>query len=475
MCSINGLISFNDHITMSIVEYIKDTIISSESRGKDSFGYCTINDNKEITTYKYIAKPSDVISSEFIVPVNAKIILNNNRAEPTTEYVKNKSKNDIQPFQSEHCIVVHNGTIANDKEIIKKYNLDLNTTIDSAVIPYLFDSIDKYDYTKAIQVLTEELIGSYSLAVYNNKTEVLYLANNYKPLYIAYDEDQNVIYFSSFEEYMTNVNNYNSLFDGIKYKQVQPYTLLVIHKGVKSILSFSLYKEQKNVKKKALIIASAGLDSTVAASWAQYQKYDVTLLHFNYKCRADKKERDHIKLIADYLHAPLVNIDIPFLADVIGNSNLFDGEITHSNNGSDGAELAIEWVPARNLLFMSIAAAYAEAHKFDYIILGGNLEESGAYADNELIFQKKFNEILPHALNLNNRVQVLMPIANMMKKDIIELGLKLNSPLHLTWSCYENGELACGTCGPCFMRKTAFKMLGVEEVIKYANDIIEGE
>ena len=103
-------------------------------------------------------------------------------------------------------------------------------------------------------------------------------------------------------------------------------------------------------------------------------------------------------------------------------------------------------------------------------MLGGNLEESGAYADNELIFQQKFNDILPNALNLGNRVQVLTPIANLMKPEIVKLGITINAPLDLTWSCYEAGELHCGKCGPCFMRKTAFKMNNIPEVIQYQND-----
>ena len=58
-----------------------------------------------------------------------------------------------------------------------------------------------------------------------------------------------------------------------------------------------------------------------------------------------------------------------------------------------------------------------------------------------------------------------------MKKDIVELGLKINAPLDLTWSCYENDELHCGKCGPCTMRKTAFNMLNEQEVIEYKDNL----
>jgi 7-cyano-7-deazaguanine synthase len=116
---------------------------------------------------------------------------------------------------------------------------------------------------------------------------------------------------------------------------------------------------------------------------------------------------------------------------------------------------------------MSIAAGYAEAHGFDYIILGGNLEESSGYADNELIFQRKFNNILPNALNLQNKVEVLSPVANLMKHEIIKLGLEIGAPLHLTWSCYEDGDKPCGECGPDFMRRVGFKMNKVKDMQSY--------
>lgn len=471
MCSINGLISFSSNVDEPALDFLKSIIIKAEARGKDSFGYISYSKESELCK-KYINKPSNILDKEFSIVQNPTVILNNNRAEPTTEFIEHKTINDVQPFLSKNCSVVHNGIIANDKEIMKEYNLSLNTSIDSAVIPFLFDDISKYDYDTPQQILRDKLIGSYSLAVYNKKTDVLYLATNYKPLYIAYDHDSDVLYFSSFEDYMVDTSNYDSVFKKMIYKVVEPYTLLIIHGNARTIKSMPLYKDSTNSPKKALVNASAGLDSTVAIAWALEQGYETELLHFNYKCRADDKEKKHIKLIAEYYNIPIINIDLDFLPDIIGNSNLFGNkkQINKDGGGIAGSELAIEWVPARNLMFMSIAAAYAEAHKFDYIILGGNLEESGAYSDNELLFQKKFNDLLPNSLNLQNRVQVLTPVANLMKKDIVELGLKLKAPLHLTWSCYENGDSHCGSCGPCFMRKTSFKMLGVDEVIKYKTD-----
>jgi hypothetical protein len=103
----------------------------------------------------------------------------------------------------------------------------------------------------------------------------------------------------------------------------------------------------------------------------------------------------------------------------------------------------------------------------NYLAGGFIVHNSGAYADNELIFQKKFNEILPNALNLQNKVEVLNPISNLMKREIVKLGLDIKAPLHLTWSCYEDGDVHCGMCGPCLMRRVGFKMNKIKDMIPY--------
>lgn len=63
-----------------------------------------------------------------------------------------------------------------------------------------------------------------------------------------------------------------------------------------------------------------------------------------------------------------------------------------------------------------------------------------------------------------------MPVGNMMKHEIVQLGHQLGAPLDKTWSCYRAGELHCGTCGPCYMRRKAFKINGLPEVIRYADE-----
>lgn len=469
MCSITGCISRQKKPID--FDLLKSIIIKAEDRGRDSFGIVYLGKDyyKE---QKFIGKPS-AISFEMIKDDSVSVIMNNNRAEPTTEYVENKTLLDVQPFSYCGTFVAHNGTIANDKELEKIYDLKRNTKIDSAIVPPLLNKIwDGKDEKKLVEILNSEIIGSYAMSIWDNRNpETLWLAVNYKPMFLLCDFENDIIYYTSLESYLS-IEDLNSYFNSkFKIYEVKPYTLLKISKD--NIESFSLYKSKKG-KEKALIVCSSGLDSTVSAAWAKKEGYDISLLHFKYGCRAQKAEERAIKEISEFFNCDLITIPIDIFKNVIKNSRLTNpdecGELMKDGDGEKSAELAWEWVPARNLIFLSIAAGYAEAYKFDYIILGGNLEESSSYADNELIFQKKFNDILPNALNLQNRVRLLTPVANLMKHEIIKLGIECGAPLHLTWSCYEDGEKPCGTCGPDFMRKVGFKMNGIKDMQNYKNE-----
>jgi 7-cyano-7-deazaguanine synthase len=393
MCSINGFAKLGpNNYSVDNHEKLKEIILCAEDRGRDSFGFSFINYDGSIRNHRFTVKPSDILGKEheWDIPYLGKvrIVLNNNRAEPTTEFVLNKKIEDVQPYVSKggKVYVVHNGTISNDKELIAKYDLKPLTAIDSAVIPELLEQLwDGRDEVALRNILIDELVGSYALAIYHtDNPDKIFFANNYKPLYLCFDSFTNVLYFSSFPEYM--VEDVNDIFDSRKLVEVKPYTLLSVDLMSKETKRQSLYKVDSytNIKpKKALIIASSGLDSTVCISWAKSKGYDVSLLHYDYHCRAEEAETRSMKAIADYYDAELITIPTDIFKNVIKNSRLTDenATINKDRGGIAGAELAIEWVPARNLIFMSIAAGYAEAYKFDYIILGGNLEESGCLLD----------------------------------------------------------------------------------------------
>lgn len=216
--------------------------------------------------------------------------------------------------------------------------------------------------------------------------------------------------------------------------------------------------------KKCIVVCSGGLDSTTAAAHAKnIDKKEVILLYFTYGCQAEESELKAISNIAKELDAEFIIQNIEWLKK-IGGSSLTNPTAEITKN-TDGAEYPHEWVPARNLIFISYAAALCDAMKIQSIYMGLNLEESAVYPDNTIEFYEKMENILNVATLI--RPKILMPLARMMKWEIVDYAYNINAPIHLSWSCYKSNQYHCGECGPCYMRKTAHKMLNIVDKIKY--------
>ena len=460
-CSISGYITtaWND----SIAETLTQIIVNAEDRGRDSFGIIGVEPSYEV--FKTVGAPSSYTKEirNFLKKTHPTLVINNNRAEPTTEFVHKKTWEDIQPFTSSHksIIVSHNGTIANDKQLATKYGLTPHTHIDSAVLPLLLEYYMTQGKTllEAIKTLVKEVVGSYALAIADaNNPHVLYLVTNYKPLAMYHREttSYNAIYFSSFPEYLTE-----EPFVGVE--EIKPYTITEITLNRNNNINVYTYSFAPLPHKTALVVVSGGLDSVTVAYYLRSQKYDITLLHFNYQQQATSAELLAVKSLARDLSCPLITLDSSIF-QFMPSTLTTQGTINKTRTGMDGAEFAHEWVPARNLIFLSIAVGIAESRGISFIALGNNLEESGAYPDNEMIFIRKLNEVLPFATQVNKSVQILQPLGNLMKHEIVKLGLQLGIPYEKTWSCYEpgvekHGKLQpCNACGPCYMRRVAFEI-----------------
>lgn len=357
---------------------------------------------------------------------NREAALGNWRATPTTELEAAES----QPYDR----VVHNGTIANDKEL---GNVD---GVDSMVLPKVLDRTDLASFAASLS----QIKGSYAIAAANDET--VFLATNYKPIYVY--ELGFVRYFSSMERHLLPLCHF-----GKRPQRIEPYTAVDLWSGD----TVYLPREQSN---KALVIASAGLDSTTAAYALKAQGYEVDLLHFTYGAQAGERELNLIAKIALHLGGSLIHQRIDY-SNYAANSPLLNGGDIAA--GESGAEFAHEWVPARNLLMVSHAVAYAEANGYGTIALGNNLEESGAYPDNEEEFTNLLNKALDYAVHDGGHVQLVAPVGQLMKHEIVKLGTELRVPYELTWSCYRGGEKHCGQCGPCFMRLEAFRRNGLTD------------
>lgn len=464
MCSIVGAIAFKPD-RKTVDKNLNWLMATGHRRGRDGRGFSTVYDDNINGSFKTTNR-SDVWEDMHIVtghPARMSFVANM-RAEPTTEFVLEKSPADQQPYRLGGWHVVHNGTIANDKELRTG---KLSTRIDSAAIVErlahnCYDLIgDDSSFitmetaATIIKKTVDELKGSYAILItHDDMPGIIFTACNYRPIWHAISH--NSVYFASsrtmFPIHMQPV-------------MLKPYTMQMFAMGTTgAVLNQTWTLRKGKVGKKALVVCSGGLDSVVAATMAKNEGYDIELIHFQYGCRAEGKEVNAVTEVAKALGVPLTLFPLPVYKP--GDSPLFDASAKVAG-GEQGAEFAHEWVPARNLLLLSVATAFAEANGIETIVLGNNLEEAGAYPDNEPEFVDRFNDILDFAVADGKRMKVIMPVGNMMKHEIVQAGLALGAPLDKTWSCYRAGERHCGTCGPCHMRKTAFEINNADEVIEY--------
>ena len=226
------------------------------------------------------------------------------------------------------------------------------------------------------------------------------------------------------------------------------------------------------VPQSAVVLASGGLDSTVTSAVAQRDGYDLYLLTVAYRQR-HAVEVERAGQIASALGARrhlIVNADL----QVIGGSALTgDFPVPKDRTELDRrVGIPITYVPGRNLIFLSLAAAYAEVLNASVIYFGANVLDYSGYPD----CSPEFIRAVEGAMRTGTKtgvegrgIEVRAPLLKMSKADIIRLGMTLNVPFHLTHSCYDPiGGLACGHCDSCLIRKRGFLEAGVVDPILYA-------
>lgn len=224
----------------------------------------------------------------------------------------------------------------------------------------------------------------------------------------------------------------------------------------------------------AVCVCSGGIDSTIAATIALHEGYELHFFHASYGQRAEAREKEVVEQIARYLGAKeLKLVEIPFLRE-LGGSALTDIEITvpvaeEVDLDSDKEqETPSTWVPSRNLILLAHASAYAEVIGAEAIFVGFNAEEARSYPDNDAEFVKRYNTVLEKAVASYSIVpSVKAPLVNLLKPEIIKKGMEVEAPLHLMYSCYLGGEKHCGICESCLHRRRGFKDAGVDDPTEY--------
>ena len=219
-----------------------------------------------------------------------------------------------------------------------------------------------------------------------------------------------------------------------------------------------------------VVLVSGGVDSSVLLHDVARQSADhpIHALSMHYG------QRHHRELECAAWQAQAVGathhvVELAFLGPMLaGGSSLIEG----GNPVPDLQDLSARdleqpptYVPHRNMMLLSIAAAYAEAQGLRDVFYGAQAQDEYGYWDCTAPFLERINGVLE--LNRRNAVAIHAPFVSKPKAETVRLGLELGVDFSRTWSCYRGGEKACGRCPTCIERLNAFAACGTQDPLAY--------
>jgi len=221
-------------------------------------------------------------------------------------------------------------------------------------------------------------------------------------------------------------------------------------------------------KEDIIVLLSGGMDSATLL-WLAKQKFkNVYTISFQYG-QKHSVELDFAKKLSSLANVKRhIIVDIPHLKQ-LGGSALTDESIDIPSEEYPESSPPITTVPMRNLTFISIAASFCDIYEIENIGLGIHSVDS-PYPDCRAEFASSAEAVINASSIMvakkKNRIKVFTPFLGMSKADIVKLGLSLNVPYELTYSCYRGTLPPCGECATCRQRDEAFKSVGVEDPLK---------
>ncbi len=230
--------------------------------------------------------------------------------------------------------------------------------------------------------------------------------------------------------------------------------------------------------RKAVVLLSGGMDSCVCAAIARerHGAGNIALLHAGYGQRTERRERRAFDDIAEFygVREQLV-VQLDHFRS-IGGSALTDMKIAVPENelgakAPHGNSIPVTYVPFRNAHFLSVAVSWGEAIGAGAIYIGAVAEDSSGYPDCRPEYYRVFQELIRVGTRPATQIEMVTPVITLKKSEIIRKGIELRAPLHLTWSCYQSEEAACGACDSCLLRLRAFAEAGVPDPIPYRQSV----
>jgi 7-cyano-7-deazaguanine synthase len=223
---------------------------------------------------------------------------------------------------------------------------------------------------------------------------------------------------------------------------------------------------------RAVILASGGLDSTVTAAIAKQDGCELFFLTLEYGQRhvMEVERARQVAAAMGAAHHTVLSLD---LRKIGGSALTSELNVPKDRGASErNQDIPVTYVPGRNLIFLSLAAAHAEVIGASLIYFGANVLDYSGYPDCRPEFIRAFEQAVSQGTKAGvegHAFHVRAPLLTMTKADIIRTGVRLQAPLHLTHSCYDPvGTLACGRCDSCLIRREGFAKAGVVDPTTYA-------
>ena len=223
-------------------------------------------------------------------------------------------------------------------------------------------------------------------------------------------------------------------------------------------------------KPKTIALLSGGIDSATAAAIAQESGYKVIGLSFDYGQRHQRELIAASELAQDLglIEHQIINVNLSRW----GGSSLTDIKKKLPTAGIIKGIIPSTYVPGRNTVFISIGLSLAEARGANQLVLGINAMDYSGYPDCRPDYLKAFQNLANLSSKIGregNGIKLWAPLIKWKKTKIIKEALRLNVPIHKTWSCYSGEEKACGLCDSCRIRDQALKEIGRKDLCSQQN------
>jgi 7-cyano-7-deazaguanine synthase len=250
------------------------------------------------------------------------------------------------------------------------------------------------------------------------------------------------------------------------------------------------------MKELAIVLVSGGMDSCVTAAIAA-ERHELACLHVTYGQRTARRElkafhdiadfyRVQRRLVADVSHLSAIGgsaltderIAVPTTPIADCQLPIAESETADSGRGIEKSAIGhrpsairtvpITYVPFRNTHLLAIAVSWAEVIGAGRIFIGAVAEDSSGYPDCRPEYYQAFNRLIEVGTKPETHIEVTTPIIHLRKSAIVRQGIERGAPLHLSWSCYQNEDRACGVCESCALRIRGFRQAGIIDPIPYA-------